>query len=224
MKKYLIAIALMLTLGQTADAASQKHRHSPRTEQVDSAQKTNDAIEAFSDTTTTTGVDEQEEDYVTYHRDFSKEDAQAIREVLDGVGGMIGPWAIVGLVTIVIMFLIAPLLIIFVIFYFVNKNRRERLKLAQMAIQNGQPIPNEVLNDTRNAIRNDDYQAGIRQMCVGAGLAVFLGLIVGELGVGIGALVFFIGLGKWYLGRQARMDNPNRNDFNNNNNNDINNL
>jgi len=185
MKKYLIAIALMLALGQTADAASQKHRHSKvLTEQVDSAQKPNDAIEAFSDTTTTNGVDDEE----------------------------------------VVMFLIAPLLIIFVIFYFVNKNRRERYKLAQMAIQNGQPIPNEVLNDTKNAIRNDDYQAGIRQMCVGAGLAIFLGFVMGDLGWGIGALVFFIGLGKWYVGRQARMDNPNPNNFNNNNNNDINNL
>ena len=223
MKKYLIAIALMLTLGQTADAASQKHRHSPRTEQVDSAQKPNDAIEAFSDTTTTTGVDEQEEDYVTYHRDFSKEDAQAIREVLDGVGGMIGPWAIVGLVTIVIMFLIAPLLIIFVIFYFVNKNRRERLKLAEMAMKNGQPIPNEILNNASNPVIHDDYQTGIRQMCVGVGLGIFLYYILGNLGIGIGALVFFIGLGKWYVARKARMEAPNNSDFNNNNN-DINTL
>ena len=225
MKKYLIAIALMLALGLNTEAASQKHRHSKvLIEQVDSAQKPNDAIEAFSDTTTTNGVDDQEEDYVSYHRNISKEDAQVVREVLDGVGGWVGPWAIVSIVAIVVMFLIAPLLIIFVIFYFVNKNRRERYKLAQMAIQNGQPIPNEVLNDTKNALRNDDYQAGIRQMCVGAGLAIFLGFVIGDLGWGIGALVFFIGLGKWYVGRQARMDNPNRNDFNNNNNNDINNL
>ena len=223
MKKYLIAIALMLTLGLNAEAASQKHRHGKQAvEQVDSTKKPNDAIEAFSDTTSVADDDESQEEYVTYHHGMSKEDAQALKDVLDGVGGIAGPWAIVSIVAIVIMFLIAPLLIIFVIFYFVNKNRRERYKLAQMAIQNGQPIPNEVLNDTKNAVLNDDYQAGIRQMCVGAGLAVFLGLIIGELGVGIGALVFFIGLGKWYVGRQARMDNPNRNDFNNNNNDDLN--
>jgi len=94
-----------------------------------------------------------------------------------------------------------------------------------MAIQNGQPIPNEVLNNTKNAVINDDYQAGIRQMCVGAGLAIFLGLIIGDLGWGIGALVFFIGLGKWYIGRQNRMENPNPNPSDsNNNNNDINNI
>ena len=56
MKKYLIAIALMLALGLNTEAASQKHRHSKvLIEQVDSAQKPNDAIEAFSDTTTTLG-------------------------------------------------------------------------------------------------------------------------------------------------------------------------
>lgn len=221
MKKYLIAIALMLTLGQTADAASQKHRHSKvLIEQVDSAQKPNDAIEAFSDTTSVSDTDDEDE-YVTHQ--LSKEDRALLKDALDGVGGMMEPWAYVAIVVVVVLFLIAPLLIIFVIFYFVNKNRRERYKLAQMAIQNGQPIPNEVLNDTKNAIRNDDYQAGIRQMCVGAGLAIFLGFVIGDLGWGIGALVFFIGLGKWYVGRQARMDNPNPNNFNNNNN-DINNI
>jgi len=79
MKKYLIAIAMVLTLGQTADAASQKHRHSKvLIEQVDSVEKPNDAIEAFSDTTTTNGVDDEEEDYVSYHRNISKEDAQVV--------------------------------------------------------------------------------------------------------------------------------------------------
>ena len=222
MKKYLIAIALMLSLGLNAEAASQKHRHGKQpTEMVDSAKKTNDAIEAFSDTTSAADADD-DEDYVTYHRDFSKEDAQALKDVLDGVGGFVEPWAIVSIVAIVIMFLIAPLLIILVIFYFVNKNRRERYKLAQMAIQNGQPIPNEILNEAKSPVINDDYQSGMRKMFVGIGLAIFLGTVIGKLGVGIGALVFFVGLGKWYVARQARMENPRSNNFDNKN--DINNI
>ena len=51
MKQYLIAIAMVLALSMNAEAAAQKHRHTPRTEQVDTT-KTKDAIEAFSDTTT----------------------------------------------------------------------------------------------------------------------------------------------------------------------------
>ena len=34
MKKYLFAIAMVLSLSMNADAAAQKHRHTPRTEQV----------------------------------------------------------------------------------------------------------------------------------------------------------------------------------------------
>ena len=50
MKQLLITIAMVLALGMNVEAAAQKHRHTPRTEQVDST-KAKDAIEAFSDTT-----------------------------------------------------------------------------------------------------------------------------------------------------------------------------
>ena len=116
----------------------------------------------------------------------------------------------------------APLLIIFVIFYFVNKNRRERYKLAQMAIQNGQPIPNDILKDhVAGATRRNDYQTGMRQMFTGIGLAIFLGIIIGKIGFGIGALVFFIGLGKWFIARQS--GNTGNDPLNNNQNNQFNN-
>ena len=130
------------------------------------------------------------------------------------------------LLAMVIMFILAPLFIIIAIFYFVNKNRRERYKLAQMAIQNGQPIPDEILKEQMaGPSRSGDYQTGMRQMFTGIGLAIFLGLIIGKIGFGIGALVFFIGLGKWYIARQSGNTgndplNNNRSDqFNNNNSN-----
>ena len=49
MKKVLFTMALLLTLSMGMQAAGQKHRHTPRKEQVDTTK--NDAIEAFSDTT-----------------------------------------------------------------------------------------------------------------------------------------------------------------------------
>ena len=221
MKKSLIAIVMVLTLSMNAGAAAQKHRHTPRTEQVDSTQN-KDAIEAFSDTS---AVDSAKNDsYVTYSRarNISDEDARAIKEAFEGVGSVIGPSMALGVVAIVVIFLLAPLLIIIAIFYFVNRNRRERYKLAQMAIQNGQPIPDQILNDQNNVLTGKgEYQAGIRQMFTGVGLAIFLGILIGEIGVGIGALVFFIGLGKWYIARQSRMD---VNDFRNNNVNNYNNI
>jgi len=211
MKEYLFAIVLMFTLGQNADAASQKHRHTPRTEQVDTAKNKQDAVEAFSDTTSAAESDDAEDDkYITYRHGttYSSSDAEEFRQVIDGVGGLVGSTVAISIVAIVVIFLLAPLLIIIAIFYFVNRNRRERYKLAQMAIQNGQPIPDQILKDKVDDWNRSDYQAGVRQMFVGVGLAIFLGIIIGKIGIGIGALVFFIGLGKWYVSRQSR-DNQN---------------
>ena len=228
MKKYLIAITLMLALGLNTQAASQKHRHTPRTEQVDSTKNNQDAIEAFSDTTSTADADDAEDDkYITHrHRSIVYGGGEDMKDVMESVGGILAPTMVFSIIAMVILFILAPLLIIIAIFYFVNKNRRERYKLAQMAIQNGQPIPDEILKEqTKYTSKGSDYQTGVRQMFTGVGLAIFLGLIIGKIGVGIGALVFFIGLGKWYIARQSgdkgndplNNNNPN-NQFNNNSN------
>ncbi len=229
MKKYLIAITMMLALGMNAQAASQKHRHTPRTEQVDSTKNNQDAIEAFSDTTSADSEDAEDDQYITHrHRTTytTSSDVKELKEVMEGVGGIFGPMLAVGIVAFVVIFFLLPLLIIVTIIYFVNKNRKERYKLAQMAIQNGQPIPDDILkNQTSSSMSGNDYQTGVRQMFTGAGLAIFLGLLIGKIGVGIGALVFFIGLGKWYIARQSGntgndpLNNNNSNQFNNNSNN-----
>ena len=230
MKKYLIAITMLLALSLNAEAASQKHRHSARTEQVDSTKDKQDAIEAFSDTTSSAASEDAEDDQYISHRHrttyTTSSDVQEFKEVMEGVGGVVGPMMAVGIVTIIVIFFLLPLLIIFVIIYFVNKNRKERYKLAQMAIQNGQPIPDDILKSKVSSSSGDnDYQTGVRQMFTGVGLAIFLGLIIGKVGIGIGALVFFIGLGKWFIYRQNNntgnddlLNHNNSNQFNNNSN------
>ena len=222
MKKYLIAIAMVLTLGMNAEATAQKHRHTPRTEQVDTTKNNQDAIDAFSDTTSVADAEDAEDDqYIQSRRHrsvyVSGFPSGDFFDHLDGndIAGML---FVLGVISI--MFLIAPIAIIIAIFYFVNKNRREKYKLAQMAMQNGQPIPDQLLREnSAAAINRDDYDTGVRQMFTGIGLAIFLGIIIGKLGIGIGALVFFIGLGKWFVARQARNDAPlndnqNYNNFN----------
>ena len=229
MKKYLIAITMMLALGLNTQAASQKHRHSARTEKVDSTKNNQDAIEAFSDTTSTADADDAEDDKYISHRHRTvvygdADDVKAIGDAMEKVGGIMVPSLVFSIIAMVILFILAPLLIIIVIFYFVNKNRKERYRLAQMAIQNGQPIPNEILKEQISPSRTSDYQTGMRQMFTGIGLAIFLGLIIGKIGFGIGALVFFIGLGKWFIARQSGnggndpLNNPSNNQFNNNSN------
>ena len=201
---------MVLALSMNAEAAAQKHRHTPRTEQVDTT-KTKDAIEAFSDTAT---VDENAEDEIIARRGstYTRADAEDVKDILEGVGSVVAPGMVIAIVAIVVIFLLAPLLIILLVFYFVNRNRKERYKLAQMAIQNGQPIPDDILKVKEESWDHSDYQAGIRQIFLGIGLAIFLGIVAGEIGFGIGALVFFIGLGKWYIARQSMNKNSNRPD------------
>jgi hypothetical protein len=230
MKQYLIAITMLLVLSLNAEAASQKHRHSARTEQVDSTKDKQDAIEAFSDTTSSSKEDAEDDQYITHrHRTTytTSSDVKELKEVMESVGGIFGPMLAVGVVVFLAIFFLLPLLIIFVIIYFVNKNRKERYKLAQMAIQNGQPIPDDILkNQVASTSKSGDYQTGIRQMFLGVGLAIFLGIVAGKIGFGIGALVFFIGLGKWFIARQngdtgnddLLNNNNSKNQFNNNSN------
>ena len=222
MKQYLIAITMLLVLSLNAEAASQKHRHTARTEQVDSTKDNQDAIEAFSDTTSSSKEDAEDDQYITHrHRTTytTSSDVKELKEVMESVGGIFGPMLAVGVVVFLAIFFLLPLLIIFVIIYFVNKNRKERYKLAQMAIQNGQPIPDDILKSKlSSSSQGSDYQTGVRQMFTGVGLAIFLGIIIGKIGIGIGALVFFIGLGKWFIARQNG-DMGNNDPLNNNNSN-----
>ena len=221
MKKYLIAIAMVLTLSSNATATAQKHRHTPRTEQVSDTVKHNpDAIEAFSDTTAAksnanANFDDDDDDNNTrYQVRTPVEDAG---EVMEKVFGGLGIAMIIPILAIVIFGLLLPLIILFTVLYFVNRNRRDKYRLAEMAIKNGQPIPDELLKEVKDDWDSNSYNAGIRQMFTGVGLAIFLGIIVGEMGIGIGALVFFIGLGKWFIARQNRPNGNNGNiqNFNN---------
>lgn len=211
MKKCLIAIAMVLTLSMNADAAAQKHRHTPRVEQVDSTKNTKDAIEAFSDTTASS-EDAEDDAYIarTGVKVYADED---VKGVFDQVFGMHEGEVFAGIALILgilfILFVLFPIIIIIAVVYFINRRRKERLKIAQMAMDKGQPIPDHLFKEEA-AETSNEYQAGVRQMFTGVGLAIFLGIVIGDIGFGIGALVFFIGLGKWYIARQANVNNSNR--------------
>ena len=211
MKKVLIVLTLMLTLGMGAQAAAQKHRHTPRgTELVDTT-KHNSAVDAFSDTTDTAGVNYfNDEDF-----DEDEQIKRGISTVFDHLDNE-NMWAavIVPIIAIIVMFLLAPLLIIIAIFYFVNKNRKDKMKLAQMAMEKGQPIPDKFLNEQPTEV-DDEYQKGLRQCFVGIGLMIFLYVVAGTIGFGIGALVFCIGLGKVIAAKTAAKKNEKDKELNN---------
>ena len=183
---------MLLTLATTTQAAAQKHRHSATTTATAPVAAADTAgIEAFSDTTSVA------DDSLSYHQtgSYNVSVTTPVDNLLSSIDGgdLAGMFFV--LCAISIMFLLAPVLIIAAIFYFINKSRKDKLKLAQMAIQNGQPVPEPLIRETPIS-PNIAYRSGIKQIFLGIGLMVFLGFLIGKLGFGIGALVFFIGLGK----------------------------
>lgn len=212
MKKVLITLAMLLALGMGVQAAGQKHRHTPQQhELVDSTNK--DGVEVYSDTTSSDTTIHASKGQVTINTpmgshswDYDVDDEDLGSIVHNAFSEMRGKdlaGILLVLGVLLIIFVLAPVLIIVALFYFISKNRKEKMRLAQMAMQQGQPIPDQLLNEGP-ANANDEYQKGMRQCFVGVGLMVFLGYAAGNVGFGIGALVFCIGLGKVFASRTAR--------------------
>lgn len=215
MKKILITLTMLLVLSVTTAAVAQKHRHTPqKTEQVELKDSTNkDAVEAFSDTTSTSESSDVDDNWPLDEDDDVQVTKTADR-FFDFVDSqMSGMLFVLAILTIV--FVVSPVLIIVALFYFINKNRRDKMRLAQMAMQQGQPIPDKLLEDEFNS-SDEEYKKGMRQCFIGVGLMVFLGFAAGTVGFGIGALVFCIGLGKVFVSKSTRKSADNNFDKNNN--------
>ena len=220
MKKILITMTLLLTLTAGLQAASQRHRHTPQqTVLADSTSQ--DAVEVYSDTTSATASDTTvtakrkvtvttrtspwSTRTTTYELDADEDDSMSgiFNSIFRQMDGNDITAILFALGALCIIFVLAPVLIIIALFYFINKNRKEKMRLAQMAVQQGQPIPDRLLED-RTENTDDEYQKGMRQCFVGVGLMIFLGYAAGQVGFGIGALVFCIGLGKVFASRTAK--------------------
>ena len=216
MKKGLLTLAMLLALNMGVQAAGQKHRHTPQQEElVDSTSK--DAVEAYSDTTsaqtTHTYSHNGKLTVSTPWHSKTYDVSDKVDDWLDSLSGKDLAGMFFVLCVLLIIFVLAPVLIIIALFYFINKNRKQKMKLAQMAMQQGQPIPDQLLDDKPLDV-DDEYQKGMRQCFVGVGLMIFLGYAAGQVGFGIGALVFCIGLGKVFASRTAQKRNErNKNDL-----------
>ena len=222
MKKLIFTMALLLTLSVGMQAAGQKHRHTPQEELVDSAN--NNGIEVYSDTTSTdtsashhgkvsitTPTSPWSSSTTTY--EFEDENfGNVVRHLFSEIDGKDLAGMFFVLAVLFILFVLAPVLIIVALFYFINKNRKEKMRLAQMAMQQGQPIPDQLLEE-KPEDADEEYQKGMRQCFVGVGLMIFLGYAAGNVGFGVGALVFCIGLGKVFASKTARKKNNPNNDL-----------
>ena len=211
MKKNIIALCLAITLAVPSQVAAQKHRHTPVTtmQVADSTQQV-DELEAFSDTTSvndSTAVVSSMNTPHSYSYNISLDGEDAWEAIGKAFGDssmhntLIGGMTILGI--LLIIFVLAPLVILGLLFYFIYKNRKQKMRLAEEAMKHGQPIPDQLFNEQKALpATSDDLRAkGIRQTCLGVGLMIFLGNTAGTVGFGIGALVTAIGIGNLIIAR-----------------------
>lgn len=198
MKKGLLTLTLLAALS-----------FNPVTATTDTTQV--DEIEVFSDTTsqdssqftvhgspfTVDNVfddDLDNEDFFTTSHDFS----YLWEKNGEGIMGMFFVLAV-----LFILFVLSPIVIIGLILWFIYKNRKNRMHLAEMAMQNGQPIPDEFVS--KAPLGADEVrQKGLRQVFLGIGLIFLLGWAAGKIGAGIGVLVLCIGLGNLLIARTGK--------------------
>ena len=115
---------------------------------------------------------------------------------------------IIAVVSLLSVFIL-PILAVCFIAYLIYRNRRNKYRLAQSAIDKGQEIPAGVIDSEKpvEGVNSDSIyklkREAVRKIFIGIGLAVFLGYIIGKLGMMIGLLVVIIGVGKYVV---AMMD------------------
>lgn len=225
MKQGLIVLTLLMALSVSVPTLAQKHRHTPQgTELVDTTHNSS-AVDAFSDTTTVDTV--AGSNSRTFHYEWDSDNDEDVEKLLSWMDSTVEKhtWAAWTIAIIVIIFvfllLLSPIIFIILLIWLVGRNRKQKVQMAQMAMEKGQPIPDQVLQQLEGEI-TDEYQKGLRQCFVGVGLAIFLGLVAEEVGFGIGALVFFIGLGKVIAAKTASKNTQREKELNNNNNNSLN--
>lgn len=135
-------------------------------------------------------------------------------------------------ITVLLIIFGLPILLVALILYFIFRNKKEKYNLQKAAIEKGlnpntvlytgtvPQQPEETVQQQTKAADGTNYmtskiptqamlneklwEQGIKQMCLGAGLALVLGFIVDGAFSLIGVLVLFIGLGKVIIARSRR--------------------
>lgn len=208
MKKILLSLVAVMLLGSTVPMDAQRHRHTPRTTVVDDT-KANNVIEAYSDTSSTA---EQLDtaDYSTAAdtddvNDSNRFDPSRFSDPFSwfaflGTSGFVGILITVLLIGVVLLFLFMPLIIVLLIIRYLVRRHNDRVRLAEKAMEQGQPIGE---GDMPLNKKSPDYlwRRGVRNVSIGAGLALFFWFLGADSLVGIGLLVACLGVGQMFMVR-----------------------
>ena len=217
--KRLITITLTLALLATSpvnQAMAQGQKGKATATATTNAPAVNDStdeegIVAYSDTTET----DAQGDSVTYYNgkgntaslDWNNDQADSLLErwALELLGGTAGFWAsafAMLVVILVFLFLCSPFIVLGLFIWYLVRRNRQRLEFARQAMENGQPIPQEMLS---MELQTDSYMwsKGVRNVFLGLGLIVF-GLFINiETLAAVGALLICMGAGQCVIAKTS---------------------
>lgn len=168
-------------------------------ELVAKADSMEDGIEAFSDTTqaiaqtTTNNVDNWDSD--NYDDPFAW-----LVALTASTGGIL---LAIFIVLMVLLFILFPFIIFALLLRFIIKRHNDRVTLAEKAMENGQPIPDEIMSIDK---QSEDYmwKRGIRNVAIGLGIMVMFWIWNADTLTGIGALIFCYGIGQMIISKTSK--------------------
>ena len=225
MKKAILALALVMSMGATQvswASSAPKHRYHPTTQQVDqqnpqekaadgktasadqkASAQDDGALEAYSDTTSSDSAINDACDYDDARAYHSKYSLENYDDPFDFIGSVFGS-GMLGVVVIFcvifgLLFILAPLIVFILLIRYLVRRHNDRIKLAEMAMEKGINVPE---SDRPIDKQSDEYlvKRGLRNVFLGAGLCAMFAWWEADFLAGIGALVFFYGLGQTLIG------------------------
>ena len=131
--------------------------------------------------------------------EFTEETFEDMPEFLKGIFGLTGLGIASGTILLVFIILLCifglPLILLFVLFYLIFRRRKSDANVSTRQATDAQ--------DTSKPDRTL-FNKGVKNICLGIGLAIFFGLWMGDFGVGIGILIICIGIGELIVDYFAR--------------------
>lgn len=219
MKQILMALTVALTLSTSMQAGVRLHRHTPRTEaaatKADSAK--NQGVEAFSDTTSNYNQVADDTTYTSspvksYDHNYDIDGSNWFFKAIGGALGVGGFFVVVLILLLGALICLAPLIVVILVIRYLIKRHNDSVKLAEKAMETGQPIPNTI-KPTKIYTSEEQWQRGIKNASIGLGLMILFWFIDADSIIGVGALILCMGLGQMFIARTS----PNKHNDSDNN-------
>lgn len=204
-----MALALTMSLPTTA----QTKRHHAKKATVSMVSKGDTVgITAYSDTTSAASAAADSLTSVqpaktTKSHTFTFTDADDPFTLMAYLGtlGVSGVFIALFCVLFLLLIIGSPLILVALIVYWLVRRKRVEYKLAEKAIENGQPVPNGVLRQ-QSADREQIWQKGIKNAALGLGIIIF-GAFFSDFFIAVGAIFICWGVGQCVIARTSANGN-----------------